>query len=506
MFRDARDVDDGDVLTASVCIAGAGAAGITMARDLIASGRDVIVLESGGLEGDEDTQALYEGPQEGHVFRGLGECRLRYFGGTTNHWAGWCRPLEDDVLTERPGVAPPWPISHADLFPYYRRANETCGIGAYEFSSEPVAERAGRTLLDLDPERVVQPLYQFSLPPRRFGEAYREELEEAADVAVYLHANLVDIRLTDDGGRVRAFVCKTLGGARFEIEADHYALALGGIENARLLLASRGQEPAGVGNQSGLVGRYFMEHPHLYSGAAVLLPDDVDVSFYLGHQSVVTIDDDHPDGLNTTAMPSLAVAPQLRAREGLLPFACQIFNTEPDHFPATEALLALPDVRALIRRGGEREGRLFGITMRAEQRPLEDSRVFLADDEDALGLPRAGLDWRIDDRDRADFRRGMEIVGAELARAGLGRLWLRLDDDGLFPQGEIRGGCHHMGTTAMSSDPERGVVDAECRVHGLDNLYVAGSSVFPSGGYANPTLAIVALAHRLAERLAEVAA
>lgn len=503
MFRDARELESGDVLRADICIAGAGAAGIAMARDLIASGRDVILLESGGLEGDEDTQALYRGPELGHEFRPLDFCRLRYFGGTTNHWAGWCRPLEDDVLAARSGIAPAWPLGADELLPYYKRANATCGIGAYDFDARPVAERAGRSLLDLDPARVSQPLYHFSAPPRRFGETYRAELEGAEDVRVYLHANAVEIRLSEGGGRVERLVCKTLDGSRFEVEADHVALALGGIENARLLLASRSQDPEGVGNQNDLVGRYFMEHPHLYSVGALLAPADLDLSFYVGPSTVSTVDDENPQGVDVAAQPTLGISREVRDREELLPFAGELFEIEPEDAPEAAELFSLGAIEGLVRRGRAFDTRIYGFTVRAEQRPQKESRVVLTDDEDALGMPRAGLDWRIDERDRADFRRGLEILGAELARAGAGRLWMRLDDDGLPPMTAIDGGCHHMGTTAMSADPERGVVDADCRVHGLENLYIAGSSVFPSGGYANPTLTIVALAHRLADRLAE---
>ncbi len=502
MFADARDVTQGEVLTADVCIAGAGAAGIAIARDLIATGLRVIVLESGGFEIEEATQALYAGREEGLASGELENCRLRYFGGTTNHWAGWCRPLDEDVFAGRPGVAPGWPVSHGELVPHYRRALETCGLGAFEFDARSVAERGGRELLPLDSARATHPLYQYSFPPRRFGEYFRDDLEAAQDVTVYLHANLTDIVLAEGGGAVRAFACKTLYGTSFEIQADRFALALGGIENARMLLASRSQEPAGVGNGHDLVGRRFMEHPHMYDGAALLLRGELDLSFYIGLHNVFTYDDDSPGGVEVTVSPSLSLAPPLRDGRGLIAFACELRELSRDNVADLSALGA-DEIGSLLR-GAEASGaKAYRMTIRGEQRPIPDSRVTLTDDQDALGIPKPLLDWRIADDDRADYRRGLELLGAELGRAGAGRLWMPLDDDGLYPRERITGGCHHMGTTAMSESPEDGVVDGDCRVHGLENLYIAGSSVFSSGGYANPTLTIVALAHRLADHLAE---
>ena len=500
MFADARNLEAGQVLVADVCIVGAGAAGITLARELIPSGLRVVVLESGGFEPDADTQDLYDGVVTGLQTNTLNTCRFRYFGGSTNRWAGWCRPLEADVFDDRPGVAGGWPIDAAELEPYYPRANATCGIGAVEFDAPSVAERSGRELLDLSPSRVRQVIYQYS-EPVRFGSAYREELEGAADVTVYLHANLTNIELVEAGGAVRALQGATLAGPHFEVQADRYVLAMGGVENARMLLASRDQEPAGVGNERDLVGRYFMEHPHVYRGAAIVARDDVDVSFYLSRHQALTVDEDHPEGVEAEVMPALALAPELRGEEGLLALACQLSRLNPADVDDQLGAIGFEDVEALVRRGEGGGMNTYTLHIRAEQRPLSDSRVTLAEERDPLGIPRATLHWKIADVDRADLRRGLEILGAELGRAGVGRLWMPLDPDGLYPIEPITGGCHHMGTTRMAASADEGVVDANCRVHGLDNLYIAGSSVFASGGHANPTLAIVALAHRLADML-----
>ena len=164
--------------------------------------------------------------------------------------------------------------------------------------------------------------------------------------------------------------------------------------------------------------------------------------------------------------------------------------------PITRGLAALPDRR-------------LNVMIRAEQAPNPDSRVRLSGTRDALGLPRADLDWQFTEQDKHTLRRLAEALDAELVRLGLGRFeaesWLY--DGGLaWPVDPTVGnhpigGYHHMGTTRMSDDPQAGVVDRNCRVHGYRNLYVAGSSVFATSGWANPTLTILALVHRLKDHL-----
>lgn len=499
VIADAHDLVGGEVLIADVCIAGAGAAGITIARDLVGSGLRVIMLESGGLERDEETQALYQGPHTGLPLQPLDFCRLRYFGGSTNHWSGICRRIEPEVFADRPGVAEGWPIDPNVLAPYYRLAHATCGIGANEFEAAPIAERAGASLWPLDPTRVDQVVYQLSAPVR-FGEAYRQELSDADNVTIYLHGNVTQVTLTEAGGRVQAFACATLRGTRFEVQADHYVLALGGIENPRVLLASTEQERAGVGNAHDLVGRYFMEHPHVYAGAAIIAHRAVDASFYLHGAAVDVVDGDDQAPVPTRVIPAIAPSAVVRARESLIALACTIGASNPRALSELTDTFRPDQIGSLLRAGTE-DLAVFMLTVRTEQRPLRESRVTLTAERDALGMPRARVDWRVADEDRADLRRGFEILGAEIARARVGRLWMAVDGNGRYPTDGITGGCHHMGTTRMSDDPERGVVDAHCRVHGLENLFVAGSSVFPSAGFANPTLTIVALAHRLAAHL-----
>jgi len=504
MFADARDFADGELLSADICIVGAGAAGITIARDLIGSGLRVVLLESGGEERESETQWLYRGSSTGLHAAAMSFCRLRLFGGTTNHWAGWCQPIESGVFEAREGVARGWPVDSQSLLPWYQKAQATCGLGAFEYEAGPVARRSDKPILEIDSSRVSQVLYQYS-EPRRFGPHYRKELENATDLAVYLYANLVDIRMTESGDAVERVDCATLEGIRFGVKADRFVLALGGIENARVLLASRSQNPNGVGNDHDLVGRYFMEHPHFYNAAGMAVRSGLDLSFFTDRHEAATHDELHPDGVRTRLMAALAIAPEMCAREQLLNITFQLVSLSEEDAEEYGDAAGIDRIGALIDPGRSDAVKPYFINVRAEQRPLRDSRVSLEDRVDELGMPRATLHWKVGDQDLADIRRSLELLGAELGRNGIGRLWLPFSDDneGLYPIDGIRGGCHHMGTTRMGDSPEEGVVDSDCRVHGLDNLYIAGSSVFPAAGSANPTLTIVALAHRLAAKLKE---
>jgi len=522
LIHDGRRLDDGAVLACDLCIAGAGAAGITLARELAGRRSKVCLLESGGLELEDDVQGLYVGSSVGLPYFALDACRLRYFGGTTNHWAGRCRPLDPIDFEERAWVPlSGWPLARSALEPYYRRAHELCELGPYGYRPEALDIPPDR-LLPLDPATFEHLLWQYS-PPTRFGAAYRSDLEQAANVDVVLHANLLAIDTDDDGRTVRGFTAGTLDGRRFAVRARLYVLACGGLENPRLLLASDHKASVGVGNHNDMVGRCFMDHPHL-SAARVLLADPKALDWY----NYSRLDFSQS---GTPVLGALHASAGLQRQEGVLNYDANVIDDNvgyggyaalrrvwnaieagelPDDLSADlwQALVDIDDTFAgLLGRFEIREYRperaSFRLWSFAEQAPNPDSRVVLGEETDALGLPRIRLDWRMTPLDKRSLRVVHRKLAAELGRTGLGRMrideWLTADD--VTWPAEVAGGFHHMGTTRMASDPKHGVVDADCLVHGMDNLYIAGSSVFATAGSANPTLTIVALALRLADTL-----
>lgn len=520
MFRDARSLADGERLRAPVCVIGAGAAGITLARDLADRGHDVLVLESGGLEYEDEVQALHEMEMTGRPFGPADDpypvttTRLRYFGGTTNHWAGYCRPLRPVDLETRPGLARSgWDLPYDELARWYPRATEVLGLPSDRFDPEHWAEHGhGPPLLHDDLVETVV----FQLSPVNFGTWYRDELDRSERVTVLLHANATALRTDESGQRVTEVEVRTLEGGRAVVEPGLVVLAMGGLENPRLLLASN--ERGGIGNDHDLVGRYFCEHfQHTLGFAVVARPPEALRAY---HRQTLAV-----DGADVTVQSALVLSDDVVRREGLLGLEVQlaVADLAGDDVPATLDGPTMRDLGAVLG-AASREGPARAVVLCqvfAEQELNPDSRVHLTDEVDALGMRKAALHWAHTDLDRRSIEAGLAVVGRALGRRGLGRLQRTLgnlvpreDGAGEGPLGRIAidparatadfhlaHGNHHMCTTRMAADPTQGVVDLDLRVHGTTNLYVAGSSTFATPGVAAPTITLVALAARLAEHL-----
>jgi choline dehydrogenase-like flavoprotein len=524
---DSRELPDGHVVQADVCILGAGAAGITLAKELIGAGVEVALIESGGFEYDAATQELYRGESVGRRYQALDASRLRFFGGTTNHWGGTCRPLDAIDFEQRAWVPHSgWPFGLEHLDPFYARAQTLCELGPYAYEAAHWQSEEYPTL-PLEGERLTTAVFQQS-PPTRFGQVYRDEIVRAANVTVYTHANLLGFETNEGASEVIQAQLGTLSGRRHAVAARSYILAAGGIENARLLLLSGTEQQPGLGNAHDLVGRYFMDHPIMQS-AVIMLSDP---TLRLGLYRATRRDPDTViEGTGVKAF--LTPTPELQRHEQLLNCAARPRETRwQEATPGARALRGVfgdlrqgrwpqdltthigaiaQDIDELARTAYARLRNgapppVFRLYHWLEQAPNPDSRVTLAEERDAFGLRRARVDWRFTEQELRTTLRMQQLVGEELGRAGIGRL--RLDEGlaaGEWPE-ELSWSNHHMGTTRMHDDPKQGVVDAHCRVHGVANLYVAGSSVFPTCGHANPTLTIVALAVRLADHIKGVAA
>lgn len=506
MHIDARTLDDGSVLEGDICIIGAGAAGISMALQWVGTPYKVLLLEGGGFEVEAELQDLYYGEATGQRYFPLQSSRLHYFGGTTGHWAGFCAPF--DALDFRPRAWVPhsgWPIQREDLDPFYARAQPILELGPYNYDVGYWEDReAGLVRMPLDGEKVWTKMWQFS-GPTRFGTRYRADIVDAPNVHLYTYANVCNIEANEQATRVERLDVRTLTGKAHTVQARRYVLACGAIQNARLLLASNRQVPAGLGNDHGLVGRYFTEHLEINT-AYLLMPAPGPMKLYL------------IDFFETKARGELALTEALQEE-------LQILNGTVSLLPRalTEGTPAWidrfsEDARESIQRWDAMEQayktgvmektdpaqyREYLLFTRLEQTPNPDSRITLAAERDALGVPRAHLHWQLSDLDKRSVRAMYEVLGQEMGRSGLGRVqlmdWL-LEDDPAWPS-ILGGGWHHMGTTRMSDDPRTGVVDADCKVHGVENLYVAGSGAFATGGAANPTLTLIALTLRLSDHL-----
>jgi choline dehydrogenase-like flavoprotein len=496
MFIDGRTLPSGTVIETDIAIIGAGAAGITLARELRDSGRTITLIESGSLELEADTQALYEG-ESGAVEYPLAESRLRYFGGTTNHWGGWCRPLLPiDFDGRDPLGIPAWPLTRAELEPYYRRAQPVCQLGAFDFDDPgPWEARTGLAPIELPGDDLVTRFFIYS-PPTRFGEVYRDDVAKAANVRTYLNSNVVEILPNAEANRIERLKVATLGGNGFEIRPKLCILAVGGIENARLLLASNSVQAAGLGNGNDLVGRYFMEHVTAPGDvAAIALADETRVPYYYVHTPEVD-----QASMRAILMPSDAY---LKRSNGLSISLSLYEAHKPGAEPKADAKQLEPAVVAMLKSLGgdaEKTGMIYGVACALEPVPSAENRVTLTRDRDALGLPKLRLTWRPTRTERDALTNNLGTLARAFGAWG-GAVKLLVPEGTDWVDDEIGWGNHHMGTTRMAADPKQGVVDAHGRVHGIGNLLIAGSSVFPSCGAVNPTYTIVALAIRMADHI-----
>lgn len=528
MIEDANSLPDGHSVTADIAIIGAGAAGIVLAHELANSALRVVVLESGSLEPEASIQSLNDGSSSGHPTFPLISSRLRYFGGTTNHWTGQCAPLDPIDFTARDWIAHSgWPMGRDELDPFYVRASHYAELGGFEAFDVRTAQRStGYPVWEFTDGRLQHVVYQQS-PPTRFGQAWRKPLAEADDIEVYLNATVVELVADARGQRLSHLAIRTQANTSLSVRARRYVLASGGIENARLLLVSRGIQRNGLGNNHDLVGRFFMDHLVLYLGdIAFSQPDSVDGRFYnywsaeeykgfgalrvaeqlLVSQRLLNA------GLIIRPRPANEVFRDSRRTDSVNAFISVARSVSRGEFPnsALEDSCTIIDdpgpVSAFMARRFMRKFNDHGgydtapVVIEAEQSPNRASRVTLTEERDHFGVPRAHLDWQIATGDFESIATTERLLALSIGASGLGRF--RSNAAGSLEAHEAaRSAWHHMGTTRMATTPQEGVVDSNCRVFDVENLFVAGSSVFPTGGRSNPTLTIVALAIRLAHYL-----
>jgi choline dehydrogenase-like flavoprotein len=524
MHIDAREYDQ-DAMTTDVCVIGAGAAGITLAISLAGSGLRTLLVESGGFERTTDTDLLNAAETPTIAGGYLSGSRVRVFGGTTSHWAGFCLPLDDLTFAVRSWVPDSgWPIDRDTLQPFYVRACAQLGIDAWGRDGELVpSPDLPRLPLSTGPRAFETRSYQIRRAAR-LGEWHRESLTAAEDVVVLTNATCTELQAGDQ--RVEHAVVRTLTGKRITVDAKAFVLATGGIENARLLLVSDQAQRGGLGNARDLVGRYYMDHPELTAAEVVLWPG-WELELYAERR----LDEQR------IQFGALFPSPAHQRTNGLLQAGIQLIRAGPrwgtPASRATDHAITTAGFWLDCARGRARAGACLptaqktDLFVRSEQAPDRANRVVLGEERDALGVRLPRLQWRMNELDCVSLAATVQAFGNAIHREGLGRLRSFVGETDLR-QVDVAYGMslsdeqrdrihrerrptillwgHHMGTTRMADGPERGVVDPHCRVHGVGNLYVAGSSVFPTGGAANPTLTIVALALRLADRLRETLA
>lgn len=549
MIRTKNDIQHGQVIQADICLIGGGPAAISIALQLSKLPINVVMITGGGWSETSANQDLYRGvvsPTEPH--EPLEENRRRQFGGASAVWGGRCIPFEPIDFKPRAWVPDSgWPFSYETLLPYYRQAAQLCQIGDFSFSAHDTFPRAKREIINgLDTEAIVSyPLERWS-PPINFAKAYKTELERSESVQVLLDAHVLALQMQDSSERI-SHVDVTMGEVSFTVKAGSFVLAAGGIENPRLLLASANHYfPTGIGNQHDNVGRYYMAHldgtyaelnpknreellvdferdAGVYCRRRWWIPEAIQTSrkllntvFFLYHPNTTNGHRDVLFSSRYVVKSLLSIVSQKSVGKALRKWQ-ELSPSVREHagIIARDGLTQIPDLIQLgLKRMAKRRlpfilparnTTFWGLYFQAEQRPNRASRVSLSSSvRDAFGMPRAEVSISFTEDDIESVVDAHNLFVANFREKNLGEV--RYSEQGLreYLTKQIKtfnSAAHHIGTTRMSDDPQTGVVDGNSKVYGLDNLYVAGSSVFPTGGHANPTLTLVAQALRLADHL-----
>jgi choline dehydrogenase-like flavoprotein len=549
MFIDARSLAGDEIIETDVCIVGSGPAGLAIACEYIDQGFQVCLLESGSFElPDEQTVSLAEVETKNLDFEQVKPHRRnRRWGGNSSYWAVEINPNESglrnapltEIDFEKRDWLPysGWPFDRNHLMPYYERAQTVFGMGkfAYEASDWITNETPE---LPFKGDRIKTRMFQFS-PGNQFFIQDRERIRHAANVTTYLYANALEFETDDQASRVTHVRVGTLTGVRFRVAAKYVIVTAGGVGSAHLLLLSNKVQPNGLGNQNDLVGRFFMDHPIVHGGR-----------FYPSNRKLINsmalYDMRYVNGV--TIMGALGLTDEAMRREKLLNICAWLFPRSKYSYPSVgiQSIKELITLRAFkrglgnvghhvltvvkdlggiadslysrisgwkqpfwstLKTGGwsnvpnkDKVYDLFDVLHLTEQIPHPDNRLLLSDRLDPLGrrMVRVESQWR--DEDIQGIKRAQKLLAEEIAKSGLGRFEIEWDENDR-PILSTPGASHHLGTTRMHDDPQQGVVDSNCKVHGVSNLYIASGSVFPTGGYANPTLTIVAIALRVADHV-----
>lgn len=527
MIQDSDDLPAGSVIEADLCIIGAGPVGLALAREFIGMpSLRVVVLESGALGVKPKQQRLNDGVENvglnhlGNTSAG----RARAFGGTGRLWAGQCLPLDDIDFEARPWVPySGWPLSATMLAPYVARAE------AFFHVEGSVYDERNYARFNLPPPSwspdALRASFTVYTPRIDTGVAKLGEFRRATSIRVLLNAVVTDIETNSTATAVSGLRLLSSTGQVSQVRTRTVVLCAGGLENARLLLLSNAVQPSGLGNGRNLVGRFFQEHPN---GITATLTSTDPTSADLQDRFRLL----YGKG-RLRYFPKFALSEATQRREQVLNCNAHLVFDYPEtsaqpvlrevvNAMRQRRLPAIPLSRAMglasavgevssavarrYLRGLSPRGKPTAVRLHCylEQAPNPDSRVLLSPSaRDVVNLPAMRVDWRMTELERRTLQVMTDTVSAEFARLGLGRMeatpWLH--DLGADWQAHLSDCNHHIGTTRMAATPEMGVVGTDCGVYGVDGLYVGGSSVFPTSGYANPTLVMVALAIRLADEL-----
>ena len=509
---------------ADICIFGAGVAGIVTALELLDTGKKIVLIESGEEVFDQRIQALYQADSKPELFPNPLHSRLRMLGGSSNHWENSNERLDPSDFSKREWVPDSgWPITYEEVAKYYPDAERYCRVGGNGFDFSFWNQKMKFLDIVEGSDLLETAVLKHAIPPTRFFYQYKKRLLNAQNLFIYTHANLVDLDWSAETSTIQKAYFKSIGGSQHSITADIFVMAFGGIENARMLLTFNQKFDDKLGNQHDLVGRYFMEHPTI-RGAQFFplngkLPKPYTNGNFNGDYLVSTRLKFRQSALEQQRFNNLRLifnpASKRTLSEGIS--SAHILGSHLSHGEVPENFGShianvLEDMALVLDSFSRKEfdytlsddADKFGgyqILAMLEQTPHYDSRITLGDSKDELGINRAKILWKLSEGDKKLAWAALEKLAHDRQLLRYGRVRILQDEEERIWGNQLGFGQHHMGTTKMGDSEKNSVVDATCRLRGARNFYIAGSSVFPTGGHVPPTLTIVALSIKLANDL-----
>lgn len=529
MIVDANTLKNAEFFKADICILGGGVAGIVLANELLNSNKSIILLESGHEHYETPTQELYKAESVPQLFPNPMVSRLRFLGGSSNHWENSTERFDPIDFEKREWVSDSgWPIRYEELDQYYSDAEEYCGVGREGYSFDFWKNKLNSTDVFSKSKLFDSVVSKAPFLPTRFFAEYGESLVGSKSIRIIKNANVVDLEYDRETQAVKTVKFRTFQDLSHKVNASVFIMCMGGIENARMLLHFNEKHDDQLGNQFNNVGRYFMEHPTIR--AAHLLPfhDDTLDPIYLGtmvdslnvrvrgraslsgsaqykhqtnnlrmyfvKQSKIALS----DGISSSHL----ISDSLSDAELSDDFGKHLMNIIKDIDHIAESFIKKELDVSLFDNAYEFGG--YQIISMIEQTPDRENRIKLGSERDALGLKKVKIDFRVSESDKQAAWKTLELLSQDQAIQSIGRIRLLKERESRIWGSQLGFGQHHMGTTRMANNAENGVVDSSLKVFGTKNLYVSGSSVFPTGGHVPPTLTIVAMSIRLARELRDV--
>lgn len=550
MFIDAETLQDGSIFNSDVAVVGAGPAGIVLALELAKAGHDVALIESGRFQFSEAIQNLGDASYFDPEFHApMSECTRRQVGGTSNIWGGRCVPYDPVDFDQRSYIPhSSWPVTYEELEVYFQRSCDYFFCGKAEFDIQNIASIKQKSIVpDLPDEQVMtSTLERWSLPTN-FGKEYFNELKQSERIKLLYGLTCTEIESNDAGNHVEALQAKTLGGKTLRLKSRKYVLSGGALNTTRLLLASDKKHPGGIGNHSGLLGKFYMGH--LSGDIAVVHfttpPEDTVFGFdrdedniylrrrfsfsreFLHEKELTNIvawlgsprfdDPSHGNGILSLAylalsspvlgkyLTSTAIRNSLIGNSKRI-YQAHLMNLVKDSGKVLSFIpnfsygrfLAKRKIPALFVHSAANE---YPLHYHSEQIPNPNSTVSLSNERDELGMRKLDINLRCTAQDIESVVKAHEYWDQHLRKHGCGYLKYLTDDPEASVWAQAGDGFHQVGTTRMSDYPSEGVVGTNCNVHGFDDLFIASSSNFVTSGQANSTFMIVAFALRLADHL-----